>query len=54
MAESFARVKCIFGSEADWVANDIVLLAGEIAFADVSGDILGKVGDGTSLWSELA
>lgn len=54
MAESFARVKCIFGSEADWAANDIVLLAGEIAFADVGGDILGKVGDGTSLWSELA
>ena len=53
MADSFARVKHIYGSEADFQNNDIVLLAGEIAFTDVNGIILGKVGDGTSLWSEL-
>ena len=53
MADSFARVKHIYGSEADFQNNDIVLLAGEIAFTDVNGIILGKVGDGTSLWSAL-
>jgi hypothetical protein len=53
MADTFARVKHIYGTEADWAANDIVLLAGEIGFADVSGVILGKIGDGTSLFSEL-
>ena len=51
MADSFARVKHIYGSEADFQANDIVLLAGEIAFTDVNGIILGKVGNGTSSWS---
>ena len=53
MPDIFARTKHIFGTEADWAANDIVLLAGEIGFADVSGTVLGKIGDGTSLFSEL-
>ena len=53
MADTYARVMNILGSEADWASNDIVILAGEIAFATVGGNVLGKIGDGTSLWSEL-
>ena len=53
MADIFARTMNILGSEADWASNDIVILQGEIAFADVGGVILGKVGDGVSTWSQL-
>ena len=53
MPDIFARVKHIYGSEADWAANDIVLLAGEIAFANVGGSIQGKVGNGVDTWSAL-
>jgi len=53
--DTYARVMNILGSEADWASNDIVILEGEIAFAVVPGSgILGKVGDGVSLWSELS
>ena len=53
MADIYARVMNIYGSEADWSSNDIVLLQGEIGFANVGGIILGKVGDGVSAWSAL-
>ena len=53
MADIFARVMNMFGSEADYVTEDPVILLGEIAFADVNGAILGKVGDGVKKWSEL-
>mgnify|MGYP000054494210 CR=1 FL=1 len=53
MADIFARVMNLFGSEADYTTEDPVILLGEIAFADVNGAILGKVGDGVKKWSEL-
>ena len=54
MSDIFYRTKNIFGSEADWASNDIVIAQGELAFCLFpNGDIQGKVGDGSSLFSQL-
>ncbi len=54
MADTFARMRQIVGSTADWAANNIVLGSGEIGIERVSStDIRIKVGDGTSTWSVL-
>ena len=50
----FYRMNQLIGSEADWVSNDLVLGAGEIALAVMdAGGIRGKIGDGSSKFSEL-
>ncbi|MGA1373079.1 MAG: hypothetical protein ACO3Z6_15945 [Pseudomonadales bacterium] len=55
MADTFARMRQIVGSTADWAANNIVLGSGEIGIERVSAtDIRIKVGDGTSTWSALS
>ena len=52
MADTYARMRQIVGSTADWAANDIVLGSGEIGIERVSGsDIRIKVGDGSTEWS---
>ena len=54
MADTFARMRQIVGSTADWTANNIVLGSGEIGIEQVSAtDIRIKVGDGTLTWSAL-
>ena len=54
MADTFARMRQIVGTSADWAANDIVLGSGEIGVERVSGsDIRLKVGDGTTVYSLL-
>lgn len=54
MADTFARMRQIVGSTADWAANDIVLGSGEIGIERVSSsDIRIKVGDGATAWSAL-
>jgi hypothetical protein len=54
LADTFARMRQIVGSTADWAANNIVLGSGEIGIERVSSsDIRIKVGDGTSTWSAL-
>ena len=54
MADTFARMRQIVGTTADWAANNIVLGSGEIGIERVSGsDIRIKVGDGTATWSAL-
>ena len=46
------RVKQKYDTEANWIENDPVLLAGEVAHS--SDKQMYKVGDGTSKWSALA
>jgi len=54
LADTFARMRQIVGSTADWAANNIVLGSGEIGIERVSGsDIRIKVGDGATAWSAL-
>jgi hypothetical protein len=54
LADTFARMRQIVGSTADWAANNIVLGSGEIGIERVSGsDIRLKVGNGTDTWSAL-
>lgn len=54
MADTYARVRHIVGSTADWTANNIVLGSGEIGVERVSAsDIRIKVGDGTTAWASL-
>lgn len=53
MADTNARMLQLIGSDADWLANDLVLFAGEIGFSLQDGIIRGKVGDGNKLFSEL-
>lgn len=54
MADTFARMRQIVGSTADWAANDIVLGSGEIGVERISGsDVRLKVGNGTDTWSVL-
>ena len=50
----FYRMNQLIGSVADYAANDLVLGSGEIALAiQEGGEILGKIGDGSSKFSEL-
>lgn len=54
MADTYARMRQIVGSTADWAANNIVLGSGEIGIERVSGsDVRLKVGNGTDTWSAL-
>lgn len=54
MADTFARMRQLVGTTADWAANNIVLGSGEMGIERVSStDIRIKVGDGTSTWSAL-
>lgn len=54
MADTFARMRQIIGSTADWAANNIVLALGEIGIEVVtSTDVRLKVGDGTSTFTAL-
>ena len=47
-------VKNVYGTSAEWAANDIVLNKGEIGIEKtVKGEHKIKVGDGTSAWSAL-
>lgn len=47
------RIKHKYDTEANWAANNPVLLKGELAYSSDKGNIY-KVGDGTSNWSSLA
>lgn len=54
MADTFARMRQLVGSTADWAANNLVLGSGEIGVERVSSsDIRIKVGDGSTAWSAL-
>ena len=54
MATTLARMEQLISTTADYAANDLVLLNGEIGFELlVSGDITGKVGDGVTTYSLL-
>lgn len=54
MADTFARMRQLIGSTADWAANNIVLASGEFGIEVVtSSDVRLKVGDGTSTFSAL-
>jgi hypothetical protein len=54
MATEFARMAQIYGTSADWDANDIILLNGEIGLElTLSGVVFAKAGDGVSTYSLL-
>jgi hypothetical protein len=54
MATEFARMGQLLATTADWAANDIVLIDGEIGFElRTDGVVVGKVGDGVSTYSLL-
>ncbi len=54
MATSYARMRQINGTTAEWSANNIILGAGEIGIEQVSSiDVRVKVGDGVKTWSAL-
>jgi hypothetical protein len=54
MATEFARMRQLFGTTADWAANNIVLGSGEIGLELLtSGEVWGKVGDGATTYSNL-
>ena len=54
MATELARMRQIIGTTADWAANDIVILQGEIALElRLDGFVWGKVGDGINTYSTL-
>ena len=54
MATEFARMRQIYGTTADFAANDLVLLAGELALElTVDGNVWAKVGDGVLTFSNL-
>lgn len=54
MATQLARMRQIIGTTADWAANDIVILQGEIALElRLDGFVWGKVGDGLNTYSTL-
>jgi len=54
MADTYARIRSLIGTTADWAANNLVLGSGEIGIERVSSsDIRIKVGDGSSTWSAL-
>jgi hypothetical protein len=54
MATELARMSQIIGTTADWGANNIVILEGEIAIELlVGGDVQAKIGDGVTTYSLL-
>jgi hypothetical protein len=54
LANTFARMRQVVGSTADWAANNIVLGNGEFGVEVVSSsEVKLKVGDGTRTWSAL-
>ena len=54
MATEFARMRQLFGTTADYAANNIVLGSGEIGLELLtSGEVWGKVGDGATTYSGL-
>ena len=54
MATSYARMRQLVGSTAEWAANDIVLGNGEVGVEQVSSsDYRIKIGDGSRAWSAL-
>lgn len=54
MADTFARMRQIAGSAAEWAANDIVLGDGEIGVERFGpGDTRIKIGNGSLKWSQL-
>ena len=54
MADTFARVRHIVGTTAEWAANNIALGSGEVGVERVSStDIRIKVGDGSTAWASL-
>lgn len=54
MADTFARMRQLIGSTAEWTANDIVLGYGEIGVERASAaEYKVKVGDGSAKWSAL-
>lgn len=54
MVDSFARMRQLVGTTAEWAANDIVLKEGEIGVERIGvGDVRSKCGNGTLKWSEL-
>ncbi len=54
MATELKRMQSMRGTSADFAANDIVLLDGELAIEFLpSGDAAGKVGDGVQTFSQL-
>jgi hypothetical protein len=54
MATELARMAQIYGTTADWAANDIVLLEGEMGLElRTDGKVWSKVGDGSTTYSLL-
>jgi hypothetical protein len=54
MATELKRMQSIRGTTADWAANDIPLLDGEIGVETrTDGSMAIKIGDGTTVWSLL-
>lgn len=47
------RIKLKFDTLANWLANDIVLLDGELAIVSCDNQIRFKIGDGTNAFSQL-
>lgn len=54
MADTFARMKQLAGTTAEWAANDIVLGDGEVGVERIGvSDHRAKCGDGVKTWSQL-
>ena len=47
------RIKNKYDTEENWVANDPVLLRGEIAYSIINGERKCKVGDGETHYTQL-
>jgi len=55
MTDTFARMRQLIGTTAEWTANDLVIGNGEIAAERTpTGEIKLKVGDGTTRFSSLS
>lgn len=54
MADTFARMRQLIGTTADWAANDLVIGLGEFALETIGATTRLKVGDGIKKFSELA
>lgn len=54
MADTFARMRQLIGTTAEWAANDLILGLGELGIESVAGGAKRmKLGDGVAKWSQL-
>ena len=53
MADENKRVRHLYGTTADWAANDLVCGLGEIVIANDAGTYNFKIGDGVSTFASL-